>query len=212
MMDRRGRGRSGDGPVYAIDREFEDVIAVLEATPVPARLLGHSYGSVCALGAARLCPRLERMVLYEPPLPVPGRPSHYPPDLTQRLDALLARGAHEEILETFLREVLHMTPAELARLRKTLSWPLRIAASASLPREVGVAKTYRFEPESFAHVRVPTLFLYGNHSPEHLQESTRMAHAALPGSRIEILVGHGHGAMATGPKAFLEKVLPFLTA
>jgi pimeloyl-ACP methyl ester carboxylesterase len=212
MMDRRGLGRSGDGPVYAIEREFEDIVALLEAAPTPARLLGHSYGSVCALGAARLCPRIERMVLYEPPLPLPGRESQYPLDLSQRLDALGARGEHALVLEIFLREVLHMTEAELARMRKTLSWPLRVAASATLPREVGVAKAYRFEPASFAHVRVPTLFLYGNRSPEHLQASTRMAHAALHGSRLEVLAGHGHGAMATAPKAFLEKVLPFLGA
>ena len=51
-MDRRGRGHSGDNPVYAIEREFEDVVAVVNAVGAPTLLFGHSYGAVCALGAA----------------------------------------------------------------------------------------------------------------------------------------------------------------
>ena len=210
MMDRRGRGKSGDGPVYAIEREGEDVVAVLEATPVPACVLAHSYGSICSLEAARLTTRIDRMALYEPPLPVPGQPLSFAPDLSQRLAALLANGERALVIESFLREVLHMSAAEIARLRKTSSWPVRLEAAAALPRELWVATSYRFQPERFAHVRVPALFLHGNRSPSYMQESTRMASAALAGSRVEVLAGHGHGAMSTGPKIFLGKVLPFL--
>ncbi len=212
MMDRRGRGKSGDGPVYAIEREFEDVAAVLEATPVPACVMAHSYGSICALGAARLTTRMVRMALYEPPLPVPGQPLSFAADLGRRLEAILATGDRALVVETFLCEVLHMEENEIARLRRTSSWPVRLAAAATLPREVGVAATLQFVAEDLAHVRVPTLFLCGNRSPAYLQASTRMASAALAGSRVEVLPGHGHAAMSTGPKAFLAKVLPFLTA
>ena len=212
MMDRRGRGKSGDGPVYAIEREFEDVAAVLEVTPVPACVMAHSYGSICALEAARLTTRIVRMALYEPPLPVPGQPLSFAVDLGQRLEAILATGDRGLVVETFLREVLHMGEHEIARLRRTSSWPVRLDAAATLPREVGVATTYRFVAENFARVRVPTLFLCGNRSPVYMQASTRMASAALAGSRVEVLSGQGHAAMSTGPKAFLAKVLPFLTA
>ena len=87
---------------------------------------------------------------------------------------------------------------------------MRLDAAATLPREVAVAGRYRFAAEAFAHLRVPTLFLCGSRSPAYLQASTRMAAAAVPGSRLEVLAGHAHGAMSTGPKAFLDKVLPFL--
>jgi pimeloyl-ACP methyl ester carboxylesterase len=211
MMDRRGRGRSGDGPVYAIEREFEDVAAVLEAIAQPACVLAHSYGAICALEAARRTTRIVRMALYEPPLPVPGQPASFPADLGHRLEAMLARDERAQAVEVFWREVLQMEAAEIARLRRASSWPARLEAATTLPREVAVANTYRFVAEDFAHVRVPTLFLLGNRSPAFLQASTRMAAAALPGSRLEVLAGHGHAAMTTGPKAFLEKVLPFLT-
>ena len=211
MMDRRGRGRSGDGPRYAIEREFEDVLAVLDATPAPACLLGHSYGAICSLGAARLTTRVARMVLYEPPLQVPGQAPRAPADLAQRLHDLLSAGDRAGVIETFLREMLHMGAGEIARLRRSSSWSVRLDAAAALPREVGVASTLRFRPETFAAVRVPALFLYGDHSPAHLQAGTLMAAAALAGSRVQLLPGHGHAAMSTGPRAFLEIVLPFLT-
>jgi pimeloyl-ACP methyl ester carboxylesterase len=210
MVDRRGRGKSGDGPVYAIEREFEDVAAVLEASPAPAAVLAHSYGAICSLEASRLTSRIVRMALYEPPLPVPDQPLSFAVDLSKRLHAILEAGDRATVLETFLREVLHMTPGELARLRRTSGWTVRLEAAATLPREVGVATGYRFVAEKFASVRVPTLFLHGDHSPAYMQTSTRMAAAAIAGSRVEILTGQGHGAMSFAPKMFLAKVLPFL--
>ena len=83
MVDRRGRGKSGDGPVYAIEREFEDVAAVLEATSEPARILAHSYGAICSLEASRLTARIAKMVLYEPPLPLPGRSPIFASDFSR---------------------------------------------------------------------------------------------------------------------------------
>jgi pimeloyl-ACP methyl ester carboxylesterase len=54
LVDRRGRGDSGDGPSYHIEREFEDVVAVVESLVEPAFVFGHSYGAICSLEAARL--------------------------------------------------------------------------------------------------------------------------------------------------------------
>src|SRR5690349_18162579 len=51
-VDRRGRGGSGDGPRYALDREFDDIAAVVDAIGAPVMLLGHSYGAICSLEAA----------------------------------------------------------------------------------------------------------------------------------------------------------------
>jgi pimeloyl-ACP methyl ester carboxylesterase len=53
-IDRRGRGESGNGggAGYDIEREFEDVVAVIDSIDGPADLFGHSYGAICALEAA----------------------------------------------------------------------------------------------------------------------------------------------------------------
>ena len=71
-IDRRGRGGSGDSDEYAIEREFEDVAAVVDSLGEPAFLIGHSYGAVCALEAALLTRNVRKLVLYEPPIDVTG--------------------------------------------------------------------------------------------------------------------------------------------
>jgi pimeloyl-ACP methyl ester carboxylesterase len=209
LMDRRGRGRSGDGPAYHIAREFEDVVAVLDATPGPAFVLAHSYGAICSLEAMRLTSRIAKVVLYEPPLPVPGRRLFIADDLGRRLEAMLAKNDRAGVVEAFLREVVQTGELGLQRLRRSAGWQVRLDAAHTIPREVMTAYGYRFEAEAFASVRVPTLFLLGGRSPVHLQEATRMASEAVPGSQVFSLPGQGHAAMATGPKLFLEKVIPF---
>jgi pimeloyl-ACP methyl ester carboxylesterase len=209
-VDRRGRGASGDGPAYSIEREFEDVAAVVESTETPAFLLAHSYGAICSLEASRLTARIAKMVLYEPPLPLPGQDLIFPTDLTQRLENLLAAGDRAGVVEAFMREVIRMSEREIESMRRTSSWAVRLQAAHTIPREVAVASTYRFRAESFAHVRVPTLFLVGSRSPAYMHEATAMASAALAGSQVESLRGQGHAAMSTGARIFLEKVLTFL--
>ena len=80
-IDRRGRGASGDGPAYAIEREFEDVAAVAEAlaeaSGAPVGVFGHSYGGRCALGAALLTDTIGRVVSYEG-APTPAGSSYHP--------------------------------------------------------------------------------------------------------------------------------------
>ena len=66
-IERRGRGGSGDSEDYAIEREFEDVAAVVDSFGEPAFLVGHSYGAICALEASLLTPGVRKLVLYEPP-------------------------------------------------------------------------------------------------------------------------------------------------
>ena len=81
VVDRRGRGASGDADTYEVEREIEDVLAVLDGLEGPTDLLGHSSGAILALGAAERSPAtLRRLVLDEPPVfigeedRIPARP------------------------------------------------------------------------------------------------------------------------------------------
>jgi len=210
-MDRRGRGESDDaaGP-YAIEREFEDVAAVVDAAGEPVNLLGHSYGAVCAMEASRLTSAIDKLVLYEPPFPVGNPGPIFGPHVPERLDDLLQRGERDALVEIFLREVVGVSEAELQALRRSATWRVRVQAAHTLPREVRMAESYRFDPARLAKVRTPTLFLLGTESPRFMHDSTMAAHAALQNSRVELLPGQGHAAMTTAPEMFLAKVLAFL--
>lgn len=211
LVDRRGRGHSGDGPAYHIAREFEDVAAVLEATPAPAFLFAHSYGAICSIEALRLTSRIAKAAFYEPPMPVPGRPLFIPKDLGRRMEVLLAKNDRVGIVEAFMREVIHMQDADLARMRQSPGWQVRLAAAHTLPREVSTAYDYQFQVEAFANLRVASIFMIGGRSPLHMQEATQMAAAALRGSRVVPLPGHGHAAMSTGPRIFVDTLAAFFS-
>lgn len=212
LMDRRGRGDSGDAQDYAIEREFEDVAAVVDAIGNGVCVLGHSYGAICSLHAARVAKQIHKLVVYEPPMRVAGARLPFADDLQARLDAFLAVGDRQAVLETFLREVVMVNEVDLANLKKSRSWAIRLATAPTLPRELRAASTLTFDPEEFQDVTVPTLVLKGNLSPAMMRAAAHMTHKALPHSRLEILRGQGHAAMSSGPEEFLGKVLPFLLA
>jgi pimeloyl-ACP methyl ester carboxylesterase len=208
-VDRRGRGESGEARTYAIEREFEDVAAVVDSIVDEVNLLGHSFGGICALEAALLTPRLRKLVLYEPPLPVPCV-TIYPEGVIDRLDALLDAGDRSAVLTTFMREVVRMPEYELDLFKSSPAFPARLAAAHTLPRELRAHEAYRFEPERFKNLRVPTLLLLGGDSPQFFRSAIEAVNAILPNSRIVELPGQQHIAMDTAPDIFIRELVTFL--
>ncbi len=205
-LDRRGRRSSDDGQPYALEREFEDIAAVVDAAGTPAYLLGHSFGALCALGAARLTHNVLRLILYEPFFALPGTPA-YPPRQIERFQALLDAGKREELLSEHYGGV--MSPDELERYRASPAWGERLTEVHTLPREMRADGQYRLHPEQFTDLTVTTLLLVGETSPEFLKAVTDIAHAALPHSRIVTMPGQGHLAMYTAPELFSHEVTSF---
>lgn len=209
-VDRRGRGESGDAAGYAIKREFEDVAALVEAIEQPVYLLGHSYGGICALEAALLTQNLRKLVLYEPPIPSPDVLT-YPDGLIDHLEALLAVGNREEVLMTFLREVVRMPASELAQSRASSAWSARLAAAHTLPRELRAHEGYHFEPDRFKDLALPTLLMVGDDSPPRFKRAIDTLSATLSNSRTVVLFGQQHIAMDTAPDLFIGELLAFLS-
>jgi pimeloyl-ACP methyl ester carboxylesterase len=213
-IDRRGRGGSGDAEHYAIEREAEDVAAVVDAlaaeTGGAVDLFGHSHGAICSLEAALLTENLRALVLYEPP--VVYDPDTYPEGLVERLDDLLTEGRREDVVATFFREMVGMTEDQLASFRRLPAWPARVAAAHTLPREerVGLEYARDFEADRFGSIIVPTLMLLGSDSPSFLRRSTEAVAAALPNADITVLEGQQHVAMDTAPQLLAGLVLAFL--
>ena len=209
-VDRRGRGARGAGPAYALEREFEDLTAVVDSMDQPAALLGHSFGALLALEAARQTPHMKKLILYEPWLPRPGV-AMYPPGLVERLEELLSSGDREGVLVAHYRENVGMSPQEIAALKASPAWPERLATAHTLPREMRAEEQYLFEAPRFAVLASPTLLLVGGDSPAFVQESSRIIQRALKNSRIAELPDQQHLAMYTAPGLFLNEVIKFLT-
>jgi pimeloyl-ACP methyl ester carboxylesterase len=208
-MDRRGHGASGDGAAYALAREAEDIAAVLDALG-GGYVLAHSYGAICALEAARHGARIGRLALYEPPIvTAPG--AYFPPNLIPAMRAAIAAGDGGVAIEAFARIVRGATEAQVAQMRRMPGWAERAARAPVLLRELEAVDRYRLDPAAFADWRVPTLLLRGAASgPDYVATATALR-AALPGSRLELLPGQGHGAIEAAPAVVAAALQAFLS-
>jgi pimeloyl-ACP methyl ester carboxylesterase len=207
-VDRRGRGYSGDANPYAIEREFEDIAAVINSMREPVNVLGHSYGAICSLGAALLTKNIVKLILYEPP--VPAGIAIYPPGIAARIQTMVDAGDRDGAVSTFFRDIVKMPDHELELQRSLPVWKARVAAAHTIPREMRYDEQYTFVPERFRGLTVPTLLLLGGDSPPFLKKATELVHQALPNSRVAVMPGQQHTAMNTAPEMFLAEVLRFL--
>src|SRR3712207_3018923 len=189
-VDRRGRGGSGDSEDYAIEREFEDVAAVVDSLGEPAFLLGHSYGALVALEAALLTRSVRKLVLYDPGIEVEGEVVS-PPEVVGRLEALLEAGDREGVVATTMREIAGLPPETVEYMRSQPAWQARVDAAHTIPRELRAVKAYRLDRERFGDLGVPTLLLSGSESPAALRKAAEEVDEMLPDSRLVVMPGHG---------------------
>lgn len=207
-MDRRGRGESGPfREDHTIERDYEDVVAVVAAADPPVHLLGHSSGARYAMHAALRVPELASLMLYEPALfrPIPS------PILADLAEAG-SRHDRDALLTIFLRDILHLSDQDLVRRRDTPIWTYWLEQALTLPPEMRSLEGYRFDPQEFADMSAPALLLLGSESRPPMKQGVEEAAAALPNSRIAILRGQGHAAITEAPELLVEQVDKFVAS
>src|SRR5690348_16382069 len=116
-MDRRAHGASGDTLPYSLQKEVEDVVAVVAAQPGPVFVLGHSFGAVCAFEAAFQTTKIAKLALYEPPV----RAGDHSEALS-RMEEMIRTGDREKALITFMTDIVQMSPDEVAAMKARPSW------------------------------------------------------------------------------------------
>jgi pimeloyl-ACP methyl ester carboxylesterase len=213
-MDRRGRGASGDGPTYDLERELEDVAAVIDAIAAdaesPVDVYGHSLGGVCALGAATLTANVGRLVAYEGWRLQDPSAWALPSGIGDRIDALVAGADREGAMMAFLREILEMPDEDIAAFRSQPSWAARLAATHTITRELRAYLEVPFDPAQVSSIAAPTLLVVGSESPDPAADEVELVAAAFPNARVAVLDGQQHVADTLAPEVFAEPLLAFL--
>jgi pimeloyl-ACP methyl ester carboxylesterase len=209
VMDRRGRGNSGDSPDYALERESEDIASVIDAIGGGVNVVGHSYGALCSLGTALLSANVRRLILYEPPMAVGGR--NLPPGSGVRMQAFIDAGEKEQALLLFLRDVFKKNPQEIASLQATPEWTASFAIAHTILRECQSVDGYTFDPQRFRSMQTPLALLVGADSPAPQHSIAATVYKAWPNSRIVLLPGQEHFATITAPELVAQEVISFLT-
>jgi len=211
LLDRRGRASSGDAPDYCIEREYEDIEGALamaaRETGDRANLVAHSFGAVCALGAALASPP-KKLVLYEPPLPVGGTVAgpHLP-----AYRAAIEAGDPDRALEIGYTHFASVPVARVRRMRGTPEWAEARLLAHTWTREVDAVERHGPGLERYRALRVPTLLLLGTLSAPHpLKDTTEALAKTLPDARIVELPGQGHLANERAPALVADCIREFL--
>ena len=213
-IDRRGRGGSGDAGPYSIEREFEDLAAVVDAVGEESAgvvdVVGHSYGGRIGLGAALMTPNLRRLVVYEGAPPPAIGPGYQDAGTLARIESLVERGDRDEALATFMRDIVGIPEPDLAAFRGDPIWPRRAAAIGTTIRELRAEVKSAASLEALGIVRQPVLQILGGASAPVFGEATRALDARLRAGRVVTIDGARHAAHHTHAAEFVFAIEAFL--
>jgi pimeloyl-ACP methyl ester carboxylesterase len=218
VVERRGRGQSGpQGSEYGMTKECEDVVAVLAQTGA-TRVVGHSFGGLVALEAARTNPTIMRLAVYEPGVSIGG-------SIGMRWAADYERKLQEgKPLEAFIAFVKGMNPQS----RHTPAWLLKLI----LPRAIRRQKWDQMRPlldanlrehrevarldgsyANYTQVSAQTLLMFGGKSPKRVTSPYRLLASVMPAATLREFPGLDHFGVNEGaPQLVGRAVREFLLA
>lgn len=195
--DRRGRGDSTEVKPFALEREIEDLAALIEAEGGSASLWGWSSGGALALRAASAAIGVERLSVFEVPFMVTPEAKRPTPDYGERLDELVAAGDRSGAVKHFMRNAVGVPAPFVALMRLTPMWRGLKATAHTLPYDWAALGSHTMygaplDAEEWASVTVPTLVAYGAKSPAVLQQGSRALAEVLPNAKLRELEGVSH--------------------
>lgn len=209
LYDRRGRGASTDTAPFSVEREIEDLDALVDAAGGRAALFGMSSGGALALAAAVALggDRVPRLSVYEPPyLPEPAIPAAA--EYTAALNDALAADDRERAVELFLRRV-GVPEAGIEGMRHSPAWAPTLALAPTLAYDDAALGDSRIPVQLVRRSAVPLLALAGGASPEFLRFGAEGLADAAPDGRYVVVDGQTHdvqaGALAPHLLEFLRE-------
>ncbi len=197
-FDRRGRGDSGDTAPYAVEREVEDIAALLDEAGDSAFLFGHSSGAVLALETARTLPgRVSKLALYEPPFVIDDSRPGAPADFVTHLETLVSEGRRGDAVAYFMTTGPGVPAEVVESMRGEGYWPSLEALAHTLAYEgmimAGLMGGSPEPLERWASLSVPTLVMDGGASPPWQRAAVRALASVLPDARQRTLADQDHG-------------------
>jgi pimeloyl-ACP methyl ester carboxylesterase len=205
--DRRGRGESGDTAPHSVEREFEDLAAVIAEAGGEAALYGSSGAGMIALEAAARGLPVTKVVAWEPPYIVGGSRPPVPADWGGRVAELIAAGRPGDAIEYWLVDIVLVPREYVTPMRETPFWQGMEAVAHGLVYDAKILGDFSL-PTAVASIEVPALLLDGGTAAvPWLGTGVRAAVDAMPNARYESLEGQPHDI---APEAIVPALVKFL--
>ncbi|MFG2318649.1 alpha/beta fold hydrolase [Streptomyces tendae] len=179
VYDRRGRGESGDTAPYAVEREIEDLAALIEALGGEVSLYGMSSGGALVLRAAASGLPVRRVAVYEVPYAVDDAAVRAGAEYTERLAEALGQGRRGDAVELFLRHT-GLGEEMIRGARQSPMWAGMESVAPSLAYDDAVLGDGRVPRFEIAAINVPLLVLAGGASDAWWHAAARAIADAAP--------------------------------
>lgn len=203
--DRRGRGDSGDSHTYELEREIEDIEALIDGAGGSASLYGISSGAALALEAAMaLGSKVKKLAMYEPPYNDDENARKGWREYSQKLSELVTAGRAGDAVGHFMM-LVGMPPDQLEGMHQHEMWPLWEAVGLTLAYDaVAMGKDSSIPTKRAAKVSAPTLIMTGSQTFPFMHGTAVALAKAIPNAQHHTLEGQTHEVSA-------EALAPVLT-
>jgi pimeloyl-ACP methyl ester carboxylesterase len=205
--DRRGHGQSGDTPPYAVEREIEDIEAIIKDAGDSAFVYGTSGCAVLALEAAAhgLAPRMKKLAMWEPPYIVDDSRPPAPRDYQEQLTELLAKDQRGDMVELFFTKAVGLPVEFVAQMRQAPFWSFQEALAHTLVNNAMIMGDFSIPKERVATVSIPILVMDGGETP-WLTHAAQAVADVLPNAQRQTLKGQPHNV---APEAMSPVLIEF---
>jgi pimeloyl-ACP methyl ester carboxylesterase len=210
--DRRGRGDSTDTAPYSVEREIEDLQALIEAAGGSAHVFGISSGAALALEAANRGLAINKLALYEAPFVVDDSRAPVPDDYFERLQGMVASDRRSDAIRLFMRQGVGVPAVFVAMMRIMPAWSKLKAVAPTVIYDAAIVDDYQrgrpLPSDRWTSVTMPTLVAVGGKSPDWMRSAMRALADVLPNATHSTLEGQTHivkaGALAPVLVEFFE--------
>jgi len=207
--DRRGRGESGDAQPYAVEREIEDIDALIQGAGGSAFVFGGSSGGVLTLDAAAHGLNITKLAVYEPPFVVDDSRELPPENIVDQLKDLIASGRRGDAAETFMTKGSLMPADMVTGMRTQPFWPSVEAVAHTLVYDAtimeGTMRGVSLPLDRWKAVTIPTLVIYGGAGPAWSRNAAEAMVELLPNAERRTLEGQFHTLTPEALTPVLEK-------
>jgi pimeloyl-ACP methyl ester carboxylesterase len=194
--DRRGRGGSGDSGPYAVEREIDDLDALIAEVGGSASVYGISSGAALALEAANRGSSIERLAVYEAPFVVDDRRAPIPDDYVTELGRLVAEDRRADAVRYFMRRGVGLPAPVVAMMGLMPSWSTLKRLAHTLPYDTALTADLQhgrpLPAGRWSAITAPTTVICGGKSPAWMQAAMRALADAVPGAEHRTLEGQTH--------------------
>jgi pimeloyl-ACP methyl ester carboxylesterase len=190
--DRRGRNESGDTKPYTVQREVEDIDALIRVAGGSAYVFGTSSGAALALAAAAKGLNITKLALYEPPFMIDKNDHRPPADYHDKLTSLAEAGRRGDAIKYFMKAGIGLPSFVVFLMQLMPAWSTMKSVAHTLPYDAAIMGDFSLPADKAASIKVTTLIAGGEKSQTWLHTAVRQLARVIPKNELKMLQGQNH--------------------